>query len=75
MRYAQIKAGNRLHMVYGAGEGPDNEHLIRAGHISAPLCETRFFKGHFRMTINMPLGCACKNCDRVYRKRLKKESP
>lgn len=68
MRYAQISSGNRLHRVYEAGEGQNREHLIRAGHISGPLCKTRFFKGHFRMTINVPLAHACKNCDRVYRK-------
>ena len=73
MRYAQIKPGNRLHMVYEAGEGPDNNHLIAHGYISAPLCGSRYYKRHYHMTINMPLGCACKNCDRVYRKRHRKE--
>lgn len=71
MRYAQIKAGDKLHLVYEPGEGVDAQHLIPAGHISAPLCHTSHFKGQYRMTINLPLAHACHNCLRVYRSRYK----
>lgn len=69
MRYAQIKSGNKLHLIYEAGEGENPRELIPAGYISAPLCNTHFFKGKYRMTINVPLAHACKNCLRVYRQR------
>lgn len=42
MRYMQIKAGNKLHLAYEAGEGKDRENLIPAGHISAPICGRGF---------------------------------
>lgn len=69
MKYAQIKGGQKLHLVYEPGEGTDPQHLIPAGHVSAPLCNTNNFKGNYRMTINVPLAHACKNCLRVYAKR------
>ena len=69
MRYAQIKSGNKLHLVYEPGEGIDRQHLVPAGYLSAPLCGTRAFHGSFRMTINVPLAHACMNCVRVYQKR------
>ena len=62
MIYAQIASGLKLHLAYEPGEGRDDAHLIRAGHISAPLCGTSRFDGHYRMTINVPLGHACKTC-------------
>lgn len=66
----QIKSGQKLHLVYEAGEGIDSQHLISAGRISAPICGRGFDKnGGFRMTINVPLGQACKNCIRVYNSR------
>lgn len=65
MRYAQIKSGQRLHIVCEAGEEFHGE-VIRAGHVSAPLCGTRHFRGSYRMTINVPLANACRNCMRVY---------
>lgn len=65
MRYAQITGGRKLHLVYEAGEGKDAQHLVPAGHVSAPLCGTRWFFGIYRMTINVPLANACKNCLRV----------
>ena len=55
MRYAQIKEGNKLHLVFESD-----------GYISAPLCG-KHFDGHYRMTINVPLAHACKNCQRIYR--------
>ena len=68
MRYAQIKSGQRLHLVYEAGEGRDSKNLIQAGYISHPLCGRDVSSG-YRMTINMPLANACKNCQRVYSAR------
>lgn len=69
MRYAQVKGGQKLHLVYEPGEGPDPRNLIPAGHLSAPLCGRPVESG-YRMNINVPLGNACKNCQRVYRARL-----
>jgi hypothetical protein len=66
MRYAQIVAGNKLHLVYEAGEGKNRDSLVPAGHMSAPLCNSHFYNGKFRMTINVPLAHACKNCLRIY---------
>jgi hypothetical protein len=65
MRYAQYRAGNKLHLVYEPGEG--HTDVIRAGFLSAPLCGKR--GQQYRMTINVPLGHACRNCQRVYRSR------
>ena len=67
MRYAQIRGGQKLHLVFEAGEGWDEQHLIHANCVSKPLCNTSNFKGNYRMTINLPLAHACKNCLRVYR--------
>lgn len=64
MRYAQIKAGQRLHIVAEPGEMFRGE-VVRAGYVCAPLCGTHHFTGSYRMTINMPLANACKNCLRV----------
>ena len=66
MRYAQIEGGNRLHLVFEGGEGLDSQHLIPAGSLSAPLCNTNWFKGKYRMTINLPLRNACKNCTKAF---------
>lgn len=67
MKYMQIKGGQKLHLAYEAGEGKDKKHLIEGGYISAPICGRGFDKnGNFRMTINLPMGNACKNCNRVY---------
>lgn len=66
MRYAQIKAGQKLHFVYEPGEGW-GEQIIRADTLSLPLCGRR--ADHYRMTINVPLAHACQNCQRVYRAR------
>jgi len=66
MRYMQIKGGQKLHLVYEAGEGPNSSELIPAGCVSAPVCGRGFDQdGGFRMTINMPLGNACKRCIRI----------
>lgn len=65
MRYAQVKGGQRLHLVCEPGEKYRGE-IIRAGYVSAPLCGRRV-EGGYRMTINVPLANACRNCLRVYR--------
>ncbi|HTV71176.1 MAG TPA: hypothetical protein VMF90_21820 [Rhizobiaceae bacterium] len=64
MTYAQIDKGMKLHIVCEPGEEYRGE-VIRIGHLSAPLCCTPRFRGFYRMTINVPLGNACKNCRRV----------
>jgi hypothetical protein len=68
MIYAQVKRGQKLHLVYEAGEGKDKLHSIEAGYVSSPLCGRPVPTG-YRMTINVPLANACKNCLRVYRAR------
>ena len=69
MIYAQIKKGQRLHLAYEAGEGSDPKALIPAGQLSLPLCGAHVPAG-YRMTCNLPLANACKNCRRVYAARL-----
>lgn len=71
MKYAQIDGGLKLHLVYEAGEGSSPTELIPAGHVSPPLCHTGHFRGSYRMTINVPLGRACKNCIKVYRRMVR----
>lgn len=68
MRYAQIRSGQKLHLVYEAGEGKDDTSIVRAGFVSAPLCGKNAADG-YRMTINVPLANACRNCRRVYAAR------
>lgn len=62
MRYAQIKAGQKLHLVCEPGEECRGE-VVRKGFLSQPLCGRRAER--YRMTINVPLANACKNCRRV----------
>lgn len=69
MLYAQYRSGQKLHLVYEPGEGKDTESIIRKGHLSWPLCGRQDEAGGYRMTINIPLGNACKNCQRVYHAR------
>ena len=70
MRYMQIKDGQKLHLVYEPGEGRDEANIIKAGYISAPLCGRGFDKnGNYKMTINVPLGNACKKCIKIYNAR------
>lgn len=66
MRYAQINSGQKLHLVCEPGEEYHGE-IIRRGYVSAPMCRTHHFKGRYRMTINVPLANACRNCIRVWR--------
>lgn len=60
MIYAQIKSGRKLHLACQAGEEYRGD-VIRAGYLSNPLCGQRF-DGSYRMTINVPLGNACRKC-------------
>ena len=74
MRYMQIDRGQKLHLVYELGEGVDRQNLIPCGQVSAPICGRGFdtsgkYSDGFRMTINVPLANACKNCLRVYHAR------
>lgn len=48
MIYAQIKSGNKLHLVYELPSG-----------LSNPVCGIA--ANNYRMTINVPLGHSCKN--------------
>ena len=68
MIYAQIASGQKLHLAYEPGEGKDDSSIVRAGFLSNPLCGKRF-DGGYRMTCNLPLGNACRNCSRVWRRR------
>jgi len=54
MYYAQEKSGKKLHLVYDAED-----------KVSQPICGKKV--DNYRMTINVPLGNACKNCLRIYR--------
>ncbi len=54
MRYAQIKSGNKLHLVY---EIP--------GGLTQPICGTKTNGHGFRATFNVPLNYACINCQKV----------
>lgn len=73
MRYLQVKVGQKLHLVYEAGEGRPGKELIKKGYLSFPLCGRKLDNYHyqngFRMTINWPMGYCCKNCLRVYNAR------
>ena len=71
MIYAQISSGQRLHLAYEPGEGKDDANIIRAGFLSAPLCGRRLNGRGYRMTCNMPLGRACRSCNRVLNARYK----
>lgn len=50
MKYAQIKSGNKLHLVY---EMPN-------GTLSDPVCGIK--ADHYRISVNLPMGMSCKNC-------------
>jgi len=65
MIYAQIKSGRKLHLAMQPGEEFRGE-VIRAGQISKPICGQP--AEGYRMTINMPLGNACKKCSAAFRR-------
>lgn len=66
MTYAQVKAGQKLHLVCEPGEAWKDGRIVRKGEIGLPICG-RPVKRIYRMTINVPLAHACKNCLRVRR--------
>mgnify|MGYP006921313520 CR=1 FL=1 len=68
MRYAQVKGGQKLHLVCEPGEETPSGHIVRAGYLSNPICGRPAPDG-FRMTINVSLANGCKNCRRVYNAR------
>ena len=73
MRYMQVNGGQKLHLVYEAGEGISRDKLIHKGYLSSPLCGRKVNNVNYRkgylMTINFPMGNACRNCLRVYNAR------
>lgn len=59
LRYAQEYGGQRLHLV---------EAFADQTVTTVALCGRSCLKrGRWRMTINWPLGAACKRCRRVVR--------
>ena len=57
MIYAQLKAGQKLHLVNERGNGRVDLYA---------LCG---IGGDWRLTINLPMGMACKSCDRIFEAR------
>lgn len=66
MRYAQVKAGQRLHLVCEPGEEWKGRGVVRVGYIGLPICGRPVPESPYRMTINVPLANLCGNCRRVY---------
>lgn len=65
-RYAQEYGGQKLHLVEDYGNGCVS---------SLSLCGRQPLKrGKWRMTINIPMGYACKNCVKIT-SQLKKPLP
>lgn len=69
MIWAQITGSHKLHLALEAGEEDTTGYVMRKGELSAPLCHTRRFEGHYRMTCNMSLASGCKNCIRLAKQR------
>ena len=68
--YAQIKSGQKLHLVCEAGE-EDRGAIILKGHLGVPLCGKPIEDDHYRMTCNLPLPThSCENCQRIYRSKV-----
>lgn len=65
MRYAQIRAGQRLHLVCEPGEQWPGQEIVRAGSLGQPICGRLTIVGYL-MTCNLPLAHACRNCLRVF---------
>lgn len=59
MRYAQEFGGQKLHLVEESIDNQTNQRVIS----NKALCgRTPSKRGQWRMTINLPLGHACKKC-------------
>lgn len=74
MTYAQVCGGQKLHLVAEPGEEFRGQ-IIRAGFLSLPLCGRRVPPNGYRMTINIPLRHACRNCLRIDRSIRSKGAP
>ena len=66
MTYAQVAAGQRLHIVCEPGEVYRGQ-VIPEGCLSRPLCGRH--AESYRIVVNVPRAKAkvCRNCLRVYR--------
>lgn len=64
MTYAQVAAGQRLHIVCEAGEVYRGQ-VIPAGCLSRPLCGRR--AEAYRIVTDAPRANVCRHCLRVYR--------
>jgi len=60
-RYAQESGGQQLHLA---------REINSEDVETVALCGRSPRRGHWRMTINVPLGHACKNCLRIWRRRM-----
>lgn len=66
MIYAQIKSGQKLHLAMKPGEHDRHGRIVESGYLSYPICgQSMKEASSYRMTINMPLGNACKRCIRA----------
>lgn len=63
MRYVQEYAGQKLHL---ASEFPDGSVMNTA--LCGRVCMKR---GNWRLSINVPMGMACKSCLKVAAQRAK----
>lgn len=71
MIYAQIKSGRKLHLAMEPGECDPHGRTVEHGRLSYPICGQPMKEASsYRMTINVPLGNACKKC-RATIKRLR----
>ncbi len=57
MIYLQQKSGQKLHLVY----------QLPTDGFTQPICGKKFKS--YRMTINVPLNNACKNCIKIINSR------
>ena len=68
MRYAQEKAGQKLHLV----QELDLDLTGREVAFRALCGRSPSKRGEWRMTINISLGEVCRSCIRAYHARLAK---
>ena len=66
-RYAQRAAGHRMHLVSDFG----GDRVAMVARCGARPDE----RGHWRMTINVPLAHACRNCLRARPRYVAAERP
>jgi hypothetical protein len=63
VRYAQEKKGQKLHLVQEIDPAFNDGHEVSL----TALCGKR--AGRWRMTINVPMGMSCANCQKSRRRR------